>query len=300
MNGNVMFEVKDLCKSFGELQVLKGLNETFYKGDVAAVIGPSGSGKSTFIRCLNLLEQPTSGSIFFEGTDITAKGFDVNKHRQKVGMVFQNPDNQIVATVVEEDVAFGLENIGVPPKEMRERVDRALMDVGIYEYKKHAPHRLSGGQKQRVAIAGIIAMRPKCIVLDEPTAMLDPRGRKEVMETIHKLNKEYGITVVLITHYMDEAAQCDRIIVMDSGKVILDDTPKKVFSHVRELKNVGLDVPQTSELIYEFLKEGYNLPKDVLTEEECIKAITTLFRRKGIKPQLSKETQEQSSDEQIV
>ena len=179
-------------------------------------------------------------------------------------------------------------------------MDRALMDVGIYEYKKHAPHRLSGGQKQRVAIAGIIAMRPKCIVLDEPTAMLDPRGRKEVMETIHKLNKEYGITVVLITHYMDEAAQCDRIIVMDSGKVILDDTPKKVFSHVRELKNVGLDVPQTSELIYEFLKEGYNLPKDVLTEEECIKAITTLFRRKGIKPQLSKETQEQSSDEQIV
>ena len=163
-------------------------------------------------------------------------------------------------------------------------MDRALMDVGIYEYKKHAPHRLSGGQKQRVAIAGIIAMRPKCIVLDEPTAMLDPRGRREVMETIQKLNREYGITVVLITHYMDEAAQCDRVIVMDSGKVILDDTPKKVFSHVRELKTVGLDVPQTSELIYEFLKEGYNLPNDVLTEDECIKAITTLFRRKGIKP----------------
>ena len=239
------------------------------------------------------------GGVYVDGID-TADEQRLYDIRQKVGMVFQNPDNQIVATVVEEDVAFGLENIGVPPKEMRERVDRALMDVGIYEYKKHAPHRLSGGQKQRVAIAGIIAMRPKCIVLDEPTAMLDPRGRKEVMETIHKLNKEYGITVVLITHYMDEAAQCDRIIVMDSGKVILDDTPKKVFSHVRELKNVGLDVPQTSELIYEFLKEGYNLPKDVLTEEECIKAITTLFRRKGIKPQLSKETQEQSSDEQIV
>ena len=214
-------------------------------------------------------------------------------------MVFQNPDNQIVATVVEEDVAFGLANIGVPPTEIRERVDRALMDVGIYEYKKHAPHRLSGGQKQRVAIAGIIAMRPKCIVLDEPTAMLDPRGRREVMETIQKLNREYGITVVLITHYMDEAAQCDRVIVMDSGKVILDDTPKKVFSHVRELKTVGLDVPQTSELIYEFLKEGYNLPNDVLTEDECIKAITTLFRRKGIKPK-KEAAQPQQDGQQIV
>ena len=220
--------------------------------------------------------------------------------RRTVGMVFQNPDNQMVANVVEEDVAFAPENLGVPSEEIRRRVDEALKLVGMYDYRLHAPHLLSGGQKQRVAIAGVIAMQPECIVLDEPTAMLDPRGRKEVMETIHKLNKEYGITVVLITHYMDEAAQCDRIIVMDSGKVILDDTPKKVFSHVRELKNVGLDVPQTSELIYEFLKEGYNLPKDVLTEEECIKAITTLFRRKGIKPQLSKETQEQSSDEQIV
>ena len=267
------------------VNVFENLNVTIREGEMTAVLGHNGSGKSTFAKHLNAILLPSGGKVYI---------------RQKVGMVFQNPDNQIVATVVEEDVAFGLENIGVPPKEMRERVDRALMDVGIYEYKKHAPHRLSGGQKQRVAIAGIIAMRPKCIVLDEPTAMLDPRGRKEVMETIHKLNKEYGITVVLITHYMDEAAQCDRIIVMDSGKVILDDTPKKVFSHVRELKNVGLDVPQTSELIYEFLKEGYNLPKDVLTEEECIKAITTLFRRKGIKPQLSKETQEQSSDEQIV
>ena len=281
------------------VNVFENLNVTIREGEMTAVLGHNGSGKSTFAKHLNAILLPSGGKVYVDGID-TADEQRLYDIRQKVGMVFQNPDDQIVATVVEEDVAFGLENVGVPPKEMRERVDRALMDVGIYEYKKHAPHRLSGGQKQRVAIAGIIAMRPKCIVLDEPTAMLDPRGRKEVMETIHKLNKEYGITVVLITHYMDEAAQCDRIIVMDSGKVILDDTPKKVFSHVRELKNVGLDVPQTSELIYEFLKEGYNLPKDVLTEEECIKAITTLFRRKGIKPQLSKETQEQSSDEQIV
>ena len=281
------------------VNVFENLNVTIREGEMTAVLGHNGSGKSTFAKHLNAILLPSGGKVDVDGID-TADEQRLYDIRQKVGMVFQNPDNQIVATVVEEDVAFGLENIGVPPKEMRERVDRALMDVGIYEYKKHAPHRLSGGQKQRVAIAGIIAMRPKCIVLDEPTSMLDPRGRKEAMETIHKLNKEYGITVVLITHYMDEAAQCDRIIVMDSGKVILDDTPKKVFSHVRELKNVGLDVPQTSELIYEFLKEGYNLPKDVLTEEECIKAITTLFRRKGIKPQLSKETQEQSSDEQIV
>ena len=281
------------------VNVFENLNVTIREGEMTAVLGHNGSGKSTFAKHLNAILLPSGGKVYVDGID-TADEQRLYDIRQKVGMVFQNPDNQIVATVVEEDVAFGLENIGVPPKEMRERVDRALMDVGIYEYKKHAPHRLSGGQKQRVAIAGISAMRPKCIVLDEPTAMLDPRGSKEVMETIHKLNKEYGITVVLITHYMDEAAQCDRIIVMDSGKVILDDTPKKVFSHVRELKNVGLDVPQTSELIYEFLKEGYNLPKDVLTEEECIKAITTLFHRKGIKPQLSKETQEQSSDEQIV
>ena len=276
------------------VNVFENLNVTIREGEMTAVLGHNGSGKSTFAKHLNAILLPSGGKVYVDGID-TADEQRLYDIRQKVGMVFQNPDNQIVATVVEEDVAFGLENIGVPPKEMRERVDRALMDVGIYEYKKHAPHRLSGGQKQRA-----LCQQPELIVLDEPTAMLDPRGRKEVMETIHKLNKEYGITVVLITHYMDEAAQCDRIIVMDSGKVILDDTPKKVFSHVRELKNVGLDVPQTSELIYEFLKEGYNLPKDVLTEEECIKAITTLFRRKGIKPQLSKETQEQSSDEQIV
>lgn len=268
------------------------------EGQFIAILGHNGSGKSTLAKHMNAILLPTGGKVYVDGMD-TADEDKLLDIRRTVGMVFQNPDNQIVATVVEEDVAFGLENIGVPPKEIRERVDRALMDVGIYEYKKHAPHRLSGGQKQRVAIAGIIAMRPKCIVLDEPTAMLDPRGRREVMETIQKLNREYGITVVLITHYMDEAAQCDRVIVMDSGKVILDDTPKKVFSHVRELKTVGLDVPQTSELIYEFLKEGYNLPNNVLTEDECIKAITTLFRRKGIKPK-KEAAQPQQDGQQIV
>ena len=279
------------------VNVFENLSVDIHQGEMTAVLGHNGSGKSTFAKHLNAILLPSGGKVYVDGID-TADEERLYDIRQEVGMVFQNPDKQIVA-VVEEDVAFGLENIGVPPKEIRERVDRALMDVGIYEYKKHAPHRLSGGQKQRVAIAGIIAMRPKCIVLDEPTAMLDPRGRREVMETIQKLNREYGITVVLITHYMDEAAQCDRVIVMDSGKVILDDTPKKVFSHVRELKTVGLDVPQTSELIYEFLKEGYNLPNDVLTEDECIKAITTLFRRKGIKPK-KEATQPQQDGQQIV
>ena len=230
------------------VNVFENLSVDIHQGEMTAVLGHNGSGKSTFAKHLNAILLPSGGKVYVDGID-TADEERLYDIRQEVGMVFQNPDNQIVATVVEEDVAFGLENIGVPPKEIRERVDRALMDVGIYEYKRHAPHRLSGGQKQRVAIAGIIAMRPKCIVLDEPTAMLDPRGRREVMETIQKLNREYGITVVLITHYMDEAAQCDRVIVMDSGKVILDDTPKKVFSQGTEVKTVGLDVPQNTELI---------------------------------------------------
>ena len=280
------------------VNVFENLSVDIHQGEMTAVLGHNGSGKSTFAKHLNAILLPSGGKVYVDGID-TADEERLYDIRQEVGMVFQNPDNQIVATVVEEDVAFGLENIGVPPKEIRERVDRALMDVGIYEYKKHAPHRLSGGQKQRVAIAGIIAMRPKCIVLDEPTAMLDLTAAVRVMETIQKLNREYGITVVLITHYMDEAAQCDRVIVMDSGKVILDDTPKKVFSHVRELKTVGLDVPQTSELIYEFLKEGYNLPNDVLTEDECIKSITTLFRGKGIKPK-KEAAQPQQDGQQIV
>ena len=197
--------------------------------------------------------------------------------RQKAGMVFQNPDNQIVATVVEEDVAFAPENLGVPPAEIRQRVDDALKAVNMYEYKNHAPTQLSGGQKQRIAIAGVIAMQPDCIILDEPTAMLDPQGRQEVMQTIQKLNQEKGITIVLITHYMEEAALADRIVVIDDGKIILDDTPKKVFSQVEQMKALGLDVPQVTELAYELRKAGYPVSPEIITEEECMQALEALL-----------------------
>ena len=198
-------------------------------------------------------------------------------------MVFQNPDNQIVATIVEEDVAFALENLGVEPAEIRRRVDEALKTVGMYEYRLHAPHKLSGGQKQRVAIAGVIAMKPDCILLDEPTAMLDPRGRKEVMDTIKQLNREQGVTIVLITHYMDEAAQADRVVVIDEGEIMLEGTPKQIFSQVDTMKNLGLDVPQVTELCHRLRKAGYDLPADVITEEECVKALAQLLR-KGAQP----------------
>ena len=279
-----------------KVAALKNVNIEINKGDFVAVLGHNGSGKSTFAKHINALVQPTGGTLWVDDMD-TKNDELVWEIRQTAGMVFQNPDNQLVATVVEEDIAFGPENMGVEPKEIRKRVDEALATVRMSEYATHTPSKLSGGQKQRIAIAGVLAMKPKCIVLDEPTAMLDPVGRRDVMETIERLNREEGITMILITHYMDEAALCDRIIVMDSGKIILDDTPKKVFSNVRELKTVGLDVPQTSELIYEFLKEGYNLPKDVLTEDECIKAITTLFRRKGIKPAKPEQQTEDCSQE---
>ena len=211
-----------------------------------------------------------------EGID-TADDSKLLDIRQTVGMVFQNPDNQIVATVVEEDVAFGLENLGVEPKEIRRRVDKALRQVDMVEYYRHSPHQLSGGQKQRVAIAGIIAMRPDCIVLDEPTAMLDPRGRREVLSTIQELNRENGITVILITHYMDEAVKADRVVVIDEGNIILDGTPKEVFRNVEQLKSVGLDVPQVTELAYELRKEGIDIPDDILTEDECVAYLSKLL-----------------------
>ena len=192
-------------------------------------------------------------------------------------MVFQNPDNQIVSSIVEEDVAFALENLGVPYEEMRRRVDESLKAVNMYEYRHHSPSQLSGGQKQRIAIAGIIAMQPDCIILDEPTAMLDPQGRREVMATIHRMNREKGITIVLITHYMDEAAQCDRVVVMDKGSIVLDDTPAKVFSQVEKVKAIGLDVPQAAELAWELRKAGYDMPEDILNEQECAQAIMKLF-----------------------
>ena len=258
------------------VQVLKSVDFTVKKGEFVAVLGHNGSGKSTLAKHFNAVLKPTSGKVLVEGID-TADETKLLEIRQRVGMVFQNPDNQIVATIVEEDVAFGLENLGVEPKEIRRRVDEALRKVDMVEYYRHSPHQLSGGQKQRVAIAGIIAMRPDCIVLDEPTAMLDPRGRREVLSTVRELNRENGITVILITHYMDEAVKADRVVVVDEGKILLEGTPKGVFRNVELLKNVGLDVPQVTELAYELRKEGIDIPDDILTEEECTAYLSKLL-----------------------
>lgn len=252
--------------------VLDDVSVDITPGQFVAVLGHNGSGKSTLAKHMNAVLLPSGGTVWVHGMD-TRNEEHLYDIRQSVGMVFQNPDNQIVATIVEEDVAFALENVGVPPAEIRQRVDEALKDVGMYEYREHSPHQLSGGQKQRVAIAGIIAMRPDCIVLDEPTAMLDPKGRTEVLKTIRKLNREHNITVVLITHYMDEAAQADRVVVMENGRIILEGGPREVFSHVDELKAVGLDVPQATELIYELKRAGWALPDQILTEDECIEAL---------------------------
>lgn len=260
--------------------VLFGVDINIEPGEFVAVLGHNGSGKSTLAKHMNAILLPMGGSVFVDGIDTRDESrlFDI---RQRVGMVFQNPDNQIVATIVEEDVAFALENIGVPPLEIRERVDEALKAVKMYDYREHAPHQLSGGQKQRVAIAGVIAMRPRCIVLDEPTAMLDPRGRREVIHTVRRLNREHGITVVLITHYMDEAAKADRVVVMDDGRIILDDTPRRVFSHVDALRQVGLDVPQATLLAHELRRSGINLPEDLLTTEEFLEEFVKLLGGAG-------------------
>ncbi len=257
--------------------VLQGIDLSVGRGEFVAVLGHNGSGKSTLAKHFNAILVPTAGRVLVDGID-TKEEERLLDIRRRVGMVFQNPDNQIVATVVEEDVAFALENLGVPPQEIRQRVDEALAAVGMSEFKFHAPHQLSGGQKQRVAIAGIIAMRPDCIVLDEPTAMLDPRGRREVMRTLHDLNEKHGITIVLITHYMDEAAQARRVVVMDRGKILLDSDPRSVFSHVELLTQVGLDIPQATRLCYELKKEGLNLPGDVITEEQCTQALLELLQ----------------------
>lgn len=259
-------------------EVLKGVSVNIERGEFLAILGHNGSGKSTIAKHFNAILLPCGGSVYVEGMDTKdeEKLFDI---RQRVGMVFQNPDNQIVATIVEEDVAFALENMGVEPNEMRRRVDEALKAVGMYEYREHAPHQLSGGQKQRVAIAGIIAMRPDCIVLDEPTAMLDPRGRSEVLKTIRALNKEHNITIVLITHYMDEAVQADRVIVMDEGKILMEGVPHEIFSHVEELKDVGLDVPQVTELAHELRKNGIDIDGHIITEEECVEALLKILEK---------------------
>ena len=245
------------------------------KGEFLVILGHNGSGKSTMAKHMNALLLPSGGKMYVDGLD-TSDIENLWEVRRRAGMVFQNPDNQLVATIVEEDVAFGPENLGVDPKEIRERVDDSLKAVVMYEYRKHAPHLLSGGQKQRIAIAGILAMRPKCIVLDEPTAMLDPSGRNEVMKTIKEVNKKFGITIILITHYMDEAAQADRIIVMDKGEKVMEGVPKGIFSQVEKIKSIGLDVPQVTELAYELQKEGVDISTEILNIDEMVNALCQL------------------------
>ncbi len=260
--------------------VFEDLSLSIEKGSFVAVLGHNGSGKSTLAKHFNAILLPQGGSITVYGMD-TADEEHLIDIRRTVGMVFQNPDNQIVANVVEEDVAFAPENLGVPSAEIRARVDAALKQVGMYEYREHAPHLLSGGQKQRIAIAGVIAMRPKCIVLDEPTAMLDPQGRQEVLSTISMLCREMGITVVLITHHMTEAAQADRVVVMAGGRLLTDGTPKEVFAQTDLLQSVGLAAPQTIELICALNQGGFDLPMDALSTEECAQAIFAAFGGKS-------------------
>ena len=265
-NVNFSYVVDDDEENKVTVDVLKNFNLTIEKGSFVAILGHNGSGKSTTAKLINGINIAQSGEVIVDGQKVEDNDtiFDI---RRKVGMVFQNPDNQIVSSIVEEDVAFGVENLGVEPKEIRERVDNALKTVGMYEHRLKAPNKLSGGQKQRVAVAGIIAMKPMCIVLDEPTAMLDPSGRREVMNTVKKLNKEEGIKIVLITHYMDEAVQADRVVVMDDGQIKLDDTPRNVFAKVDEIKALGLDVPQSTELVYRL---GIKCENTVLNANECV------------------------------
>lgn len=256
--------------------VLDGINLTVEKGSFVALLGHNGSGKSTLAKHFNALLLPSGGQVLVEDIN-TADEDRVYDIRRKVGMVLQNPDNQMVSTIVEEDVAFGPENLGVEPTEIRRRVDDALKMVGMYDYRRHTPHKLSGGQKQRVAIAGVLAMQPDCLVLDEPTAMLDPQGRMEVMDTLQRLNREQGITIVLITHYMEEAVKAGRVVVMDEGHIIMDGTPAEVFSKVEALQAAELDVPQPTELCDALRKAGVDLPTDVLTVEDCVQALAALW-----------------------
>ena len=246
------------------------------EGEFVAVLGHNGSGKSTFAKQLDAILLPTDGTVWIQGLD-TSKEENLWEVRKKTGMVFQNPDNQIIGNIVEEDVGFGPENMGIPTDEIWKRVDESLEAVGMTAYRMKSPNKLSGGQKQRVAIAGVMAMRPQCIVLDEPTAMLDPNGRQEVVKTVHELNRQEGITVVLITHYMEEVIHADRVIVMDDGRVVMDGTPREIFSRVEELKSYRLDVPQVTELAYELQKNGVDLPDGILTLEELMKYLLPIF-----------------------
>ena len=260
------------AESGREHVVFDGLNLSIEAGSFVAVLGHNGCGKSTLAKHFNAILRPAGGRVTVYGMDTKDEAL-LLAIRQAVGMVFQNPDNQIVSNVVEEDVAFAPENLGVPSDEIRRRVDAALKTVGMYEYRAHAPQLLSGGQKQRVAIAGVLAMKPKCIVLDEPTAMLDPQGRREVIETVERLNREEGMTVVLITHHMDEATHAGRVVAMNDGKIVADGTPAEVFSQVELLRSVGLSVPETTELLYALRADGFDLPLDALSIDQCAQAL---------------------------
>ncbi|MBP5166040.1 MAG: energy-coupling factor transporter ATPase [Oscillospiraceae bacterium] len=277
---NVIIKAENVDHWYGEddnrTRALKDISLEIDEGSFVAVLGHNGSGKSTLAKHFNAILTPELGKIYVAGMDTSDKDLVIDI-RRTVGMVFQNPDNQIVASVVEDDVAFGPENIGMEQSQIRPRVDAALMSVGMYEMREHAPHMLSGGQKQRVAIAGVIAMRPRCIVLDEPTAMLDPSGRREVINTIHRLNRDYGITIILITHHMNETVGADRLIVMSDGEIIADGSPKSVFTRVDMLRRAGLSVPDTTQLIYLLRQEGFDLPLDALTVDECAAAIYKKF-----------------------
>lgn len=259
-------------------RAIDNLNVEIEKGSFVAILGHNGSGKSTFAKQINGILTPTEGTVWVSGMD-TSDEASIWEIRRKAGMVFQNPDNQIIGNVVEEDVGFGPENIGIPTEEIWKRVDESLKAVGMTAYRHKSPNKLSGGQKQRVAIAGVMAMKPECIVLDEPTAMLDPNGRKEVIRTVRELNKQEGTTVLLITHYMEEVIQADRVIVMDDGKLVMDGTPKEIFSRVEELKSYRLDVPQVTELAYELRKAGVDLPEGILSQQEFLKYLVPILKK---------------------
>lgn len=279
-------KVENVCFSYKndndeDVPVLNNVSFDVNKGEFVVVLGHNGSGKSTLAKLLNLILSPQSGKIYIDGMDITSDSLtedDLYSVRQRIGMVFQNPDNQLVSSVVEEDVAFGPENLGISPEEIRQRVDSALETVGMTAFAKHSPSQLSGGQKQRVAIAGIIAMLPQCIVFDEATSMLDPSGRKEVMAAIEKLNKENGITIIHITHNMSEAINADRVIVVNDGRICMNDKPKAVFSNVSKLHQIGLDVPQVTELFYELKSDGIHLPTDIIDINEGVEALASLLK----------------------
>ena len=273
---NVYFKyIRNLEGISEEKYAVKDVNLEVKKGEFLVILGHNGSGKSTIAKHMNALVVPTMGTVVVDGLD-TSDSENVWNIRSKAGMVFQNPDNQLVATIVEEDVAFGPENLGVEPSEIRRRVEESLEKVGMSKYKRHAPHLLSGGQKQRIAIAGILAIQPQCIIFDEPTAMLDPSGRRDVLNNIKYLNKEFGMTIVLITHYMDEAAQADRIIVMDEGSIKMEGTPRDIFPQVERMKKIGLDVPQVTELAYELKKAGIDINEKILNVDEMVNELCQL------------------------